>query len=59
MNIKYEEFLFEMIKSFFDEYEVIVYKKYNQVLEKFRKRMMFLGSYVDILFPDGSLKTYI
>ena len=56
VNIKYEEFLFEMIKSYFDEYEMIIHKKYNQVLEKFRKRMMFLGSYVDILFPDGSLQ---
>ena len=56
VNIKYEEFLFEMIKSFFDEYEVIVYKKYNQVLEKFRKRMMYLGSFVDILYPDGNLQ---
>ena len=56
VNIKYEEFLFEMIKSFFDEYEMIVYKKYNQVLEKFRKRMMYLGSFVDILYPDGNLQ---
>jgi len=56
VNIKYEEFLFEMIKSFFDEYELIFYKKYNQVLEKFRKRMMYLGSFVDILYPDGNLQ---
>jgi len=56
VNIKYEEFLFEVIKSFFDEYELIFYKKYNQVLEKFRKRMMYLGSFVDILYPDGNLQ---
>ena len=30
-------------------------KKYNQVLEKFRKKMMYLDSYVDLLLPDGNL----
>ena len=54
VNIKYEEILFEMIKSYFNEYEMIVQKKYNKIIEKFRKRMMYLGSYADILFPDGN-----
>ena len=56
LNIKYEQILFEMIKSYFDEYEMIVQKKYNQILEKFRKKMMYLDSYVDLLFPDGNLQ---
>ena len=25
-------------------------------MEKFRKRMMYLGSFVDILYPDGNLQ---
>ena len=54
--IKYEEILFEMIKSYFDEYEMIAQKKFNQVLEKFRKKMIYLRSYVNILFPDGNIK---
>ena len=32
-NIKYEEILFEMIKLYFDEYEMVVQKKYDQVFE--------------------------
>lgn len=56
INIKYEEIIFEMIKSYFDEYEMIVQKKYNKVLKKFRKKMMYLNSYVDLLFPDGNLQ---
>ena len=56
INIQYEDLLFEIIKSYFDEYEMIIQKKFNRVLEKFRKKMMYLGSYVNILFPDGNLK---
>ena len=56
VNIKYEEILFEMIRSYFNEYEMIVQKKYNQILEKFRKKMMYLDSYVSLLFPDGNLQ---
>lgn len=56
VNIKYEEILFEMIISYFDEHNLIVEKKYNQVLEKFRKKMMYLGSNVNLLFPDGNLQ---
>lgn len=55
-NIKLEEVLFAMIKSYFNEYEMIVQKKFNQVLQKFRDRMIYLGSHVDILFPDGNLE---
>ena len=54
INIDYEEVLFEMIKSYFDEYEMIIKKKYNKVIKKFRERMMYLNSYIDILFPDGN-----
>ena len=56
VNIEYEEILFEMIKSYFEEYQMIDQKKYNKVLEKFKKKMMYLGSYVDLLFTDGNLQ---
>ena len=56
INIKYEEMLLELIRVYFEEYEMIVQKKYNQILEKFRKKMMYLDSYVNMLFPDGKLK---
>lgn len=56
VNMQYEEILFNIIKSYFDEYEMILQKKYNQVLQKFRKKMMCLGSYVNILLPDGNLQ---
>ena len=59
INIKFEELLFEMIKIFFTEYEMIIQKKYNQVLEKFKKKMIHLGSYVDILFPNGELQNVL
>ena len=56
LNIKYEEILFEMIRSYFDEYEMVIQKKHNHVLEKFKKNMMYLDSHVNLLFPDGNLQ---
>ena len=56
VNFKYKEILLEMISSYFNEYEMIVQKKYNKILEKFRKKMVYLESYVDLLFPDGEIQ---
>lgn len=56
VNINYEEILFEMIESYFDEYEMIVQKEYNQILEKFKNKMIYLGTYVDLLFTDGNIQ---
>jgi BirA family transcriptional regulator, biotin operon repressor / biotin---[acetyl-CoA-carboxylase] ligase len=56
VEIKHEEIIFEFIRSYFDEYEMVIQKKHNQVLEKFKKNMMYLDSYVNLLFPDGNLQ---
>ena len=56
LNINLEEILYEMIELYFEEYEMIIQKKYDQVLKKFQQRMLFLGSFVDILLPDGNLQ---
>jgi len=55
-NIKYENALLDMIKSYFIEYEMIINKKYNQILNKFKNKMVLLGSKINILLPNGDIQ---
>jgi len=54
--IEYEDMLFNMIKSFFEEYKMIEEKKYNEILEKFKKKMSYLSSNINILLPNGDIQ---
>ena len=58
-NIKYENVLLDMVESYFVEYEMIINKKYNQIFKKFRKKMMHLGSKINILLPNGDIKNVL
>ena len=42
--------LFNMIKSYFEEYKMIEEKKYKEILEKFKNKMPHLSSNINILF---------
>ena len=52
-KITYEEVLFNMIKTFFFEYEMILKKEYNKIIYKFKNNMKNLGEKINILLPDG------
>ena len=52
-SIKSKDVLFNMITSYFDEYEMIIEKKYDKIIDKFRNRMVYLGSKIKILLPNG------
>ena len=58
-NIKYENVLLDMIESYFVEYEMIINKKYNQIFNKFKKKMMHLGSKINILLPNGDIQNVL
>ena len=53
VNLKYENVLIDFMDSFFTEYEILLNEEYNQILKKFKKRMIQLGSKITILFPNG------
>ena len=42
-----------MIETFFLEYEMIVKKEYNKIIDKFKNNMKYLGETINILLPNG------
>ena len=52
-KIKYEEVVLSIIEIFFLEYEMILKKEYNKIIEKFKSRMKHLGEKINILLPNG------
>ncbi len=54
-NLAYENILLDLINSFFVEYEMIINKNYNQILNKFKNKMNQLGSTIHILLPNGNI----
>ena len=52
-EIKHEEVLLSMIESFFVEYEMILKKEYNKIINKFKNNMNNLGERINILLPNG------
>lgn len=58
-DIKYEDVLLSMITSYFEEYEIFQKKKYNEILDKFRNKMIYLGSKVNVLLPNGDIKNVL
>ena len=53
MNIKNEEFLLIFLKIFFSEYEMILKKKYKNIINNFKKNMNYLEKKINILLPNG------
>ena len=58
-NIKYEDMLYYLIKSYFAEYQMILDKKYIQIIEKFRKKMTHLDSNIKLQLPNGEIKNVL
>ena len=58
-NLKIEDMLLYMIQSYFDEYEMILDNKYNQIIDKFKNKILNLGSRIDILLPNGDVKNVL
>jgi BirA family biotin operon repressor/biotin-[acetyl-CoA-carboxylase] ligase len=56
VNLKYENALIDLIYSYFTEYEMIINKNYNQILNKFKDRMIQLGSKITIQLPNGDIR---
>ena len=56
VNLRYENALIDLIYSYFTEYEMIINKNYNQILNKFKDRMIQLGSKVTIQLPNGDIR---
>jgi len=56
VNLKYENALIDLIYSYFTEYEMIINKNYNQILNKFKDRMIQLGSKIAIQLPNGDIR---
>ena len=52
-KIKYEEVLFSIIETFFFEYEMIIKKQYNKIIDKFKHNMNNIGKKINILLPNG------
>ncbi len=58
LKIKHEEFLLSFLKAFFSEYDMILKKEYNEIINKFRNKMKDLGNKITILLPNGK-KEYV
>ena len=56
VNLRYENALIDLIYSYFTEYEMIINKNYNQILNKFKDRMIQLGSKITIQLPNGDIR---
>ena len=52
-KIKKEAVLLNMIEAFFLEYEMILKKEYNIIIDKFKNNMQYLGETINILLPNG------
>ena len=52
-QLKYEDVLLRMIETFFLEYEMILKKEYNKIIDKFKNNMKYLGETINILLPNG------
>ena len=52
-KIKYEEVLFGIIETFVFEYEMILKKEYNKIIDKFKHNMNNIGKKINILLPNG------
>lgn len=52
-QLKYEDVLLRMIETFFLEYEMILKKEYNKIIDKFKNNMQYLGETINILLPNG------
>ena len=58
-NLKYEDILFYMIQSYFEEYQMILDNKYNTIIDKFKNKMPHLDSKINILLPNGEIKNVL
>ncbi len=56
VNLRYENALIDLIYSYFTEYEMIINKNYNQILNKFKDSMIQLGSKITIQLPNGDIR---
>jgi len=55
-NLKYESVLINFIDTYFHEYEMMINKNYDQILNLFKNQMSHLGSNINILLPNGDVK---
>ena len=58
-SITSEDILLYMIQSYFKEYEMILGKKYNQIIHIFKKNMLYLNSKINILLPNGEIQNVL
>ena len=58
-NLKYEDILFYMIQSYFEEYQMILDNKYNTIIDKFKNKMPHLDSKINILLPNGEIQNVL
>ena len=58
-NLKYENVLINFIESYFNEYEMIKKKNYDQILNLFKTKMSYFGSKINILLPSGDIKNFL
>ena len=55
-NLTFENVLVNFIESYFNEYQMMNNKKYDQILNLFKNQMIYLGSKIKILLPNGDVK---
>jgi len=55
-NLTFENVLVNFIESYFNEFEMMTNKNYDQILNSFKSQMSHIGSRVNILFPNGNVK---
>tara|TARA_B100000579_G_C22799390_1_gene838897 strand:+ start:825 stop:1565 length:741 start_codon:yes stop_codon:yes gene_type:complete len=58
-SINSEDILLYMIQSYFKEYEMILGKRYNQIIHIFKKNMLYLNSKINILLPNGEIQNVL
>ena len=55
-SLNFENVLINFFESYFDQYEMMINKKYNQIFNLFKNQMSHIGSRINILFPNGDVK---
>ena len=55
-NLTFENVLVNFIESYFNEFEMMTNKNYDQILNFFKNQMSHFGAKINILLPNGDIK---
>ena len=58
-NIEYEVLLIDVIKSYFEEYDKILNKRYEEILNNFREKLFHKDIGANLQYPNGDIEYVI